>query len=182
MNFYSDEIINNIIDNAPLDTMMSDIEQFRESTNFIIQRYALHNISNDYVVNVIRKKSNKVAFYCMDNEFSIFNCPSLLVYNKYYDQTKDEIIYYILITCTKSNFRKLGYASKLLDGFISYIRSKNTMGQVNKIVLSSLENAVLFYECYGFRWTRETLSAHPLLMQHEKFEEKKEYFILELYL
>lgn len=181
MNFYSDEIINNIIDNAPLDTMVREIEQFTENTNFIIQRYALYTISNNYILNVIKKKSNKVAFYCIDNEFSIFNCPSLLVYNKYYDETRDETIYYILITCTKSNFRKLGYASKMLDGFISHIKSKNTMGRSTKIVLSSLENAVLFYESYGFRWTRETLSAHPILMQHEMFEEEKEYFILELY-
>ena len=48
-----------------------------------------------------------------------------------------------------------------------------------KIVLSSLESAVLFYENYGFRWTRESLDKHPVLMQYEKFEEKKEYFIME---
>jgi hypothetical protein len=48
-----------------------------------------------------------------------------------------------------------------------------------KIVLSSLEEAVLFYENYGFRWTRESLADHPFLMGYEKYEEKKEYFILE---
>ena len=49
-----------------------------------------------------------------------------------------------------------------------------------KIILSSTEESVLFYESYGFRWTRESLADHPLLMIYEKYEEEKEYFILEL--
>ena len=49
------------------------------------------------------------------------------------------------------------------------------------MVLSSLETSVIFYENYGFRWTRESLDNHPLLMQYETYEENKEYFIMEYY-
>ena len=51
-----------------------------------------------------------------------------------------------------------------------------------KMVLSSVETAVLFYENYGFRWTRESLDKHPALMQYETYDPSKEYFILEYYL
>ena len=82
--------------------------------------------------------------------------------------------------CTKNKFKKFGYASNLLDDFIKYIKDKITTFKKIKIVLSSVETAVTFYESYGFRWTRESLTEHDTLMRYERYEEDKEYFILEL--
>jgi hypothetical protein len=48
-----------------------------------------------------------------------------------------------------------------------------------KILLSSVEDAVLFYEAYGFRWTRESISTYPVLMEYEAYDEAKEYFVME---
>jgi len=135
----------------------------------------------------LKDKKVKMAFYCMDMEFSLFNCPVILLYRKYFDRQANEIRYYLLLICTKRKFRNQGYASKLLDQFIERVREENAMNidamndkKKIKIILSSTEESVLFYESYGFRWTRESLSDHPLLMVYEKYEEEKEYFILEL--
>ena len=79
--------------------------------------------------------------------------------------------------CTKHKFKKHGYASALLDDFIIYLNDKHKRNAYT-IVLSSVESAVTFYESYGFKWTRESLTNYSVLMQYEKYEEDKEYFIL----
>jgi ribosomal protein S18 acetylase RimI-like enzyme len=89
------------------------------------------------------------------------------------------------LICTKFKFRNLGYASLLLNGFIKYIQNKsipsiNSIKYKQKIILSSVEESVIFYERYGFIWTRESLNCHTLLMEYEKYSEEKEYFIMEL--
>jgi predicted GNAT family N-acyltransferase len=72
----------------------------------------------------------------------------------------------------------------MLDDFIRHIKEAHNNSEHKfkdvKVVLSSVETAVTFYETYGFRWTREPLTDHPTLMRYEKYEENKEYFILEL--
>lgn len=77
----------------------------------------------------------------------------------------------------------MGFASKLFDGLKERIGKENKKYKNvrSKMVLSSLESSVIFYENYGFRWTRESLDNHPLLMQYETYEENKEYFIMEYY-
>lgn len=183
MIFYSDEIINKMIDTTDVNTMIDDIKEFIDNTRFIITRYSIHTISHKYTNSVISSGENVVVYYCFDNEFSIFNCPSLMIYNRYYDKEKQEIIYYILLTCTKSGFRNMGFASKLFDGLTERISNENKKYKNlrSKMVLSSLETSVIFYENYGFRWTRESLDNHPLLMQYETYEANKEYFIMEYY-
>jgi ribosomal protein S18 acetylase RimI-like enzyme len=91
----------------------------------------------------------------------------------------DEIRYYILLTCTKRGFRNNGYASRLLDGLVDRIREDMVGIQPTKILLSSVEDAVLFYEVYGFRWTRESIGTHPVLMEYEFYDPAKEYFMME---
>jgi ribosomal protein S18 acetylase RimI-like enzyme len=115
----------------------------------------------------------------MDSIFDIENCPSMLIYRRF--RFENETRYYILFTCTKRAFRGQGYGSILLDNLQKRIREENSAtDHVNKIILSSVENAVLFYEAYGFRWTRESITDHPILMGYESYEEKKDYFIMEL--
>lgn len=82
--------------------------------------------------------------------------------------------------CTRPRFKNMGYASIMLTNFIEYIQYQKEPGQGLKIILSSLESAVTFYEKYGFRWTKNPIHQYPVLMEHEPVEKDKEYFIMEL--
>lgn len=180
MNFYSDRIINEIIDNSPLETMIDHLEQFKNQYSYVLIKYSMHSIHHKYTINVINDTGKVViVFYCLDTDFDVANCPSILIYRKC--QKSDEIHYYVLFTCTKRNFRGQGYASKLFDGFLERVHTENVgKPQKIKIILSSLETSVLFYEAYGFKWTRKCISDYPLLLEYEEYDEKKEYFMMEL--
>jgi len=180
MNFYSDVIMNDIMDNYPLEKVIDSIEQFGEECFNAIAKYSYNSIHSKYIYNVLGNIKNVVAFHCIDNEFNLNNCPSMLVYRKC--KCNNEIRYYILIACTKRKFRNQGYASKLLDGLIERIKSENNDNIENtiKIILSSVEESVIFYESYGFKWTRESITDHTMLMRFERYEPNKEYFIMEL--
>jgi len=190
MNFYSDDIIDDMLKKNKKEEeedVIDQIDSFKRLTDYLIHSYASRDIHYKYTNHILKDKKVKMAFYCMDMEFSLFNCPVILLYRKYFDRQANEIRYYLLLICTKRKFRNQGYASKLLDQFIERVREENAMNidamndkKKIKIILSSTEESVLFYESYGFRWTRESLSDHPLLMVYEKYEEEKEYFILEL--
>jgi ribosomal protein S18 acetylase RimI-like enzyme len=176
MNFYSDIIMNDIMDNYPLEKVIDSIEQFGEECFNAIAKYSYNSIHSKYIYNVLGNTKNVVAFHCIDNEFNLNNCPSMLVYRKC--RTENETRYYILIACTKRKFRNQGYASKLLDGLIERIKSENSENTI-KIILSSVEESVIFYESYGFKWTRESITDHTMLMRFERYEPNKEYFIME---
>jgi hypothetical protein len=184
MNFYSDKIINNIIDNKPIENIIDIIETFIETSYNKITKYSIDRISYKYIYTILSNKKNIIVYYCMDNEFAIDNCPSIAIYSKCKSSHNHEIRYYILALCTKINFRGHGYASKLLDNFINKIKdeNKNNNKHTIKIILNSLEESVLFYESYGFKWTREELIDHNVLMNYEKYDNTKEYFIMELIL
>lgn len=178
MNFYSDILINNIIDNEAVDQIIDMIETFGEESFNVIAKYSSQNINHKYIYNILSDTQNIVVFYCLDIDFSINNCPSVLVYRKCKKQ--NEIRYYILLTCTKRSFRKQGYGSKLMDGLIERIKKENSnLQNTKKILLSSVEESVLFYESYGFKWTRESIIEHDILLNFEKYESEKEYFIME---
>jgi ribosomal protein S18 acetylase RimI-like enzyme len=179
MNFYSDEIIRDIVDNAPLETMIDQLRAFVAEYEYLAVKYCYGIIHHNYLTNLLNdSRKNVVAFHCLDRVFDMGNCPSLLIYRKC--RVSDEIRYYVLLTCTKRQFRGNGYGKALLDGLVARIREDLSKDPIpTKIVLSSVEDAVLFYEAYGFRWTRESIDAHPLLMEYEAYSETKEYFIME---
>ena len=178
MNFYSDIILNNIIDNYPMDTVIDSIEQFGEDCFNKISRYSYNNIHHKYIYNVLGNTKNIVAFHCIDNEFNVNNCPSILVYRKC--NYSNEIRYYILIACTQRKFRNQGYASKLIDGLVERIKNENNnCSKKIKIILSSVEESVVFYETYGFKWTKQSITEHDMLIRFERYDPKKEYFIME---
>lgn len=182
MNFYSEDIINDIIENNEPDEIIDKIDEFKKRVSYVLQLYSFHDIHHKFTQYLLEDEKVKYAFYCMDFEFCLFNCPTMLIYRKHNDKVNNEIKYYILLLCTKHKFRNQGYASKLLDGFVQRCKEENRQKKDKKIkiILNSIEEAVLFYEAYGFRWTRESLNNHPMLMCYEKYDEEKEYFILEL--
>lgn len=182
--YFSTDIIDKMINEEPLENLINCIENFKTMVGNAIIEYSHNIISYRYIQQLLLDDNNKMAFYCFDNTFSIENSPCILVYNKQCNSKTMVITYYILMICTKRKFRRLGYASLLLDGFIERIRllhNKNTNNLLynTKIVLNSVEDSVLFYENYGFKWTRESLSQHKTIMKYEKYEDGKEYFIME---
>jgi GNAT superfamily N-acetyltransferase len=180
MNFYSDEIMNDIIDHAPIENMIDTLDIFKEKVRTSLHRFSGNDIHYKYIDSLLGEEKNKVVFYCIDFEFSIDNCPVIMIYRKYKVPSLKETRYYILMLCTKPNFRNQGYASKLLDGFQEKIRKETIPENKSKIILSSVETAVLFYERYGFRWTTDKLTDHFILTKTEKKEDDKEYFIMEM--
>jgi len=179
MNFYSDDIIRDIVDNAPLETMIDQLRAFVAEYEYLVVKYCYGIILDKYLTNLLNdSRKIVVAFHCLDRVFDMGNCPSLLIYRKC--RVLDENRYYVLLTCTKRQFRGNGYAKALLDGLVTRIRQElDTDPTPTKIVLSSVEDAVLFYEAYGFRWTRESIGTHPVLMEYEAYDEAKEYFVME---
>jgi ribosomal protein S18 acetylase RimI-like enzyme len=168
--------MNDIMYNYPLEKVIDSIEQFGEECFNAIAKYSYNSIHSKYIYNVLGNTKNVVAFHCIDTEFNLNNCPSMLVYRKC--RYENEIRYYILIACTKRKFRNQGYASKLLDGLVERIKKENAENTI-KIILSSVEESVIFYESYGFKWTRESITDHSMLMIFERYEPNKEYFIME---
>jgi ribosomal protein S18 acetylase RimI-like enzyme len=179
MNFYSDDIIRDIVDNAPLETMIDQLRAFVAEYEYLVVKYCYGIIHNNYLTNLLNDSSKiVVAFHCLDHVFDMGNCPSLLIYRKC--RVSGENRYYVMLTCTKRQFRGNGYATALLDGLVARIRKDLGTDPIpTKIILSSVEDAVLFYEVYGFRWTRESIGTHPVLMKYEAYDEAKEYFIME---
>jgi hypothetical protein len=186
MNYYSHDIINNIIDKSEVENILENIEEFKDDVKMLFYYFSFCDISFDYIDHLLSNKKNKIAFRCIDNsEFNIRNCPSAMVYRKFKNDVKKEIHYYILMICTKHNFKKLGYASALLDDFIKCVKSQNINNNnqtdyKSKIVLSSVDNSVSYYEHYGFHVASYDLKDYPVLMTYEKFEKNKIYYIMEL--
>jgi len=186
MNFYSENIINDIIDTSEVSEILDNIEEFRKLVFILFCKYSFSVIHYNYILSLLKDQTNKIAFRCMDTNFDVNNCPSMLIYQEEVCHETEEIKYYILMICTKPKFKKYGYASSLLNDFIESIRTnkicKSSMSKFKKtIILSSIESAVTFYEKYGFRWLKHaSLPDYPILIKYEKFEEDKEYFILEL--
>lgn len=180
MNYYSEEIINKIIDESDVESLIEKIDEFKNNAKFLIQLYSRDFIYYKYADYALQDENVQIAFYCFDTTFNIYNCPVIMLYRKHYDIKTSELRYYILLICTKRKFRNLGYASILLTNFIQYIKDKNANNDKKiKIILSSIEEAVVFYENFGFRWTRESINKHKILLFYEKYDETKEYYILE---
>jgi len=183
MNYYSNEIINGIIDTSDLNDIIDNVNEFKSDVHMLFVYFAFHDINLDYIHNLLEDDKNMVAFRCIDNSaFNVRNCPSAMIYRKYVCREYHECTYYILMICTKQSFKKLGYASAMLDDFIAKIRQyKNeNPGYTYKIVLSSLDGAVSYYEKYGFNIIYDVLEDHPVLAHFEIPEDDKPSYIMEL--
>jgi len=181
MIFYSDNIINNIIDNGELDTIADDVDQFKKDTEMIFTYFAYPIISLDYIQNLLKFESNKTAFYCMEDKFVIRSCPSCMIYSKQNKKNSDTILYYIMVISTEKKFRGQGYATKLLNGFVERVKEETKMSTKKvKIVLSSVDEVVSYYQKYGFEAVDCLFDNYPYFQYFEKYDEEKIYTIMEL--
>ena len=179
MIFYSDEIINSIIDTVELENIVDKIDEFKEDVEMMFTYFTFPVIGLDYIQNLLRFETNKVAFCCMDSVFDIRSCPSCMIYSKQNKKNSDEIVYYIMLICTQKRFKKLGYASMLLDGFVEKVKSENMNSTKKvKIVLSSVDDVVSYYQHYGFDVVDYTLDNYPYLKCFEKYDNTKIYTIM----
>ena len=177
MNFYSEDIVNDIIDFCEIEDILETTDDFYKDAETMFCYFSMFSINVNYTKKLIEDRNNKMAFLCMDTEFRIGNCPTGMIYTC--QRVRGEIVYFILVICTKHQFKNMGYASIMLNQFIDRIRAKKHELPV-KIVLSSLDSAVTYYESYGFKWTRDDIRKYPTLLQMEKYEEDKDYFVMEL--
>ena len=172
MIFYSEDIIKGLETQEQLDAFHADVEM-------IFTYFAYPQISLDYIYALLKCKTNRVAFYCMDDVFDIRNCPSCMIYSI----ADCSYNYYILLICTHRRFKNMGYATMLLDGFIESVKHSNTeknADEKTKIILSSVDAAVSYYQCRGFEVVDDSLENYPELMRFEKFEKDKMYTVMEM--
>lgn len=180
MNYYSADIINSIIDYTETEEIIDTIDQFYYDIKLLMFYYCRRDIHHNYIKRLVEDRTVQYAFRCIDTcEFRITNVPSLMAY--VCNNTVAGDVYYILLICTKHQFKNMGYASYLLEDFIAKLREKKEKkGKHSKIVLSSLDSAATFYEKIGFHWTRKSLIEYDVLLQYEVFEKDKEYIIMEM--
>ena len=76
MIFFSDDILNNIIDESSLDELLDKVNEFNENNKMIFTYFNYGIIDIDYIQNLLNHNMNKIAYYCIDNSFDIRNCPS----------------------------------------------------------------------------------------------------------
>jgi len=181
MIFYSDKIEANIIDNNDVSVIADMIDQFREDVNMLFTYFAFSIVGLDYIQNLLNHSSNKVVFYCTEDEFVIRKCMSAMIYSKQTRNTGGCIIYYIMMICTQPEYKNMGFGKALLDSFVEQVRKETQNANVPvKIILSSLDHVVSYYQKYGFEVVDCSMENYPYLRRFEKYDETKIYTIMEL--
>jgi hypothetical protein len=160
MIFFSDDIRNEIVDNSPLEEIMNKLEEFRNDNEMIFTYFNYGSIGIDYIENLLKYESNKVAYYCNDEKFVIRSCPSCMIYSKQNQKNSDTIMYYIMVISTDRE-------------------TKNSSKKV-KIVLSSLDEVVSYYQKYGFEVADCSFDNYPYFKYFEKYDDEKLCTIMEL--
>ena len=181
MIFFSDDIKNNIVDNAPLDEIMDRLEEFKNDVDMIFTYFNYGTIGIDYLQNLLNHETNQTAFYCTEDTFVIRSCPSCMIYSKQNKKNCDTIMYYLMVISTQQELRGKGYATQLLNGFVERVKEEtiNSKKKV-KIVLSSLDEVVSYYQKYGFEAVDCSFDNYPYLKCFEKYDEEKIYTVMEL--
>jgi len=181
MIFFSDDIQNKIVDTAPLDEIIDRLEEFKNDNQMIFTYFNYGSIGIDYIENLLKYETNKVAFYCTEDTFVIRSCPSCMIYSKQNKKNSDTIMYYIMVISTDKEFRGQGYATKLLNGFVEKVKEETkTSPKKVKIVLSSLDEVVSYYQKYGFEAVDCSFENYPYFKCFEKYDEEKIYTVMEL--
>ena len=181
MIFFSEDIKNKIVDDTPLDEIIDRLEEFKNDVEMIFTYFNYGSIGVDYIENLLKYETNKVAFYCTEDTFVIRSCPSCMIYSKQNKKNSETIMYYVMVISTDIEFRGQGYATKLLNGFVEKVKEETkTSPKKVKIVLSSLDEVVSYYQKYGFEAVDCSFENYPYFKCFEKFDEEKLYTVMEL--
>lgn len=181
MIFFSDDIKNKIVETAQIDEIMDRLDEFKNDIDMIFTYFNYGTIGIDYLQNLLNHESNKTAFYCTEDTFVIRSCPSCMIYSKQNKKNSDTIMYYLMVISTQQELRGKGYATSLLNGFVERIKEETVNSKKKvKIVLSSLDEAVSYYQKCGFEAVDCSFENYPYLQRFEKHEEDKLYTIMEL--
>ena len=149
MIFFSEDIKNKIVDTTPLDEIMDKLEEFKNDVEMIFTYFNYGSIGIDYIENLLKYESNKMAFYCTEDNFVIRSCPSCMIYSRQNKKNSDTIMYYIMVISTDKEFRGQGYATKLLNGFVEKVKEETkTSPKKVKSVLSSIDEVVSNFSKY----------------------------------
>ena len=180
MIFFSDDIKNKIVDTTSLDEIMDRLEDFKNDSQMIFTYFNYGAIAIDYIQNLLKYETNKIVFYCKEDNFVIRSCPSCMIYSKQNKKNSDTIMYYIMVISTDKEFRGQGYATKLINGFVEKVKeeTRNSNKKVN-IVLSSLDEVVSYYQKYGFDAVDCSFENYPYFKCFEKYDEEKIYTVME---
>ena len=92
MIFFSEDIKNKIVDTTPLDEIMDRLEEFKNDVQMIFTYFNYGSIGIDYIENLLKYESNKMAFYCTEDTFVIRSCPSCMIYSKQNKKNSDTIM------------------------------------------------------------------------------------------
>ena len=181
MIFFSDDIKNKIVDETPLDGIMEKLEEFKNDVEMIFTYFNYGSIGIDYIQNLLKYDTNKTAFYCMEDKFVVRSCPSCMIYSKQNKKNSDAILYYIMVISTDKEFRGQGYATALLNGFVEKVKEETVNSKKKvKLVLSSIDEVVSYYQKYGFEAVDCSFDNYPYFRCFEKYDEEKMYTIMEL--
>ena len=181
MIFFSEDIKNKIVDATPVDKIIDKLEEFKNDVEMIFTYFNYGSIGIDYIENLLKYESNKMAFYCTEDTFVIRSCPSCMIYSKQNKKNSDTIMYYIMVISTDKEFRGQGYATKLLNEFVENVKDETkTSPKKVKIVLSSLDEVVSYYQKYGFEAVDCSFENYPYFKYFEKYDDEKIYTIMEL--
>lgn len=181
MIFFSDDIKNKIVDETPLDEIMDKLEEFKNDVDMIFTYFNYGSIGIDYIQNLLKYETNKTAFYCLEDKFVVRSCPSCMIYSKQNKKNSDAILYYIMVISTDKEFRGQGYATALLNGFVEKVKEETVNSKKKvKIVLSSLDEVVSYYQKYGFEAVDCSFDNYPYFQCFEKYDEEKIYTVMEL--
>jgi ribosomal protein S18 acetylase RimI-like enzyme len=181
MIFFSEDVKNKIVDDTPVDEIMDKLEEFKNDVEMIFTYFNYGAIGIDYIENLLKYETNKMAFYCTEDTFVIRSCPSCMIYSKQNKKNSDIIMYYIMVISTDKEFRGQGYATKLLNGFVEKVKDETkTSPKKVKIVLSSIDEVVSYYQKYGFEAVDCSFENYPYFKYFEKYDEEKIYTVMEL--
>ena len=113
---YQETIINTIEELSPPYDLDDNLKYLVKS---ILGYFKLSKeINYPYIIGLLENEDNKIVFYSLNLSllFNIDYCPSAIIYNIV--NNDNYVIFYIMVLTTIPQYRKNGYAKKLLDEFI----------------------------------------------------------------
>ncbi len=165
---FADKILAQIIDTSSDDMLLENVKQFENDINMLFTYFAYPDISLDYINTLLKYKSNKCAFWSPNSTFNIRECTTGMIYAKRGDEC------YIMLICTHTDHKNKGYATQMLKSFIEFMKPK-----VSRILLSSVDYAVSYYQRIGFEAIDDDISKYPYLNYFESTSTDKITTIME---